>query len=139
MSTRSRWRCCVGILFVALIFGHLPAAAVELQPPPQSEIPDLTGKWKGTWGGDMVHRTEMFVKDQDGTTISGTIIYFWRGKTYPNTITGTLGLNESGELTFVVKVTSESGTFTFTTVGPNRLEGKGSNISHRGPITLTRQ
>ncbi len=145
MSRTLRLGLSLIALFFASVVGQLPAAAaklqVELNPIPQgTAIPTLTGPaFKGRWGGDMVHRTELSVKKQDGTTISGTIFYYWKGRTSRHPITGELGLDASGKLKLVVTVGGESGTFVFTTVGPKTLRGFGKNDApHEGPIKLSR-
>lgn len=126
------------LVFLAIVAGCAPS----LQPlPPSVQMPQLTGRWEGTWAGTMTHPMNMEVTEQKEGRVSGAVIFItqqYGERTFP--MAGTLGLRD-GKLVFVIDVGmgGHSDRFEFTTIEPTKLEGQGYGKHHTGPVSLMRR
>lgn len=123
---------------------------------PAGPVPDLRGKWTGTWGGTPL---TLFVLEQEETSTSHVYVGPWplfgkqlvglagiltftvRGEAISVNVRGRLG-DSNGKLTLVLGPLTENGEqITLTDVDAHRLAGVGtSRVSWepRGPVELVR-
>lgn len=109
----------------------------ELKPIPNP--PNLVGKWKGEWGGNMVHPIGLVVWKQEGGRVSGTMTFSGGhgSPTSAHPASGTLGAKPDGSVWLMLDV--EGRAFPLRVVSDKRLEGTGQSRGHFGPVTLTRE
>lgn len=121
--------------FLALGFLFLAAACatVTADPRPLASPPNLVGRWLGEWGGNMPHAMEMVVERQDGSIVSGKMIF---PRATP-ALSGSVGAKDDGSVW--VRLHAGESDFLLRVVSDRRLEGTGQSAHHFGPVTLNRQ
>lgn len=145
------------LLAVALLV-LLGACASEVPLTlPEGPMPDLTGTWRGTWGGTPL--TLFIVEQREASPVGGVVVGPWhlsgqelwgvsgvltftvRGEAVSVNVQGRLG-DFNGRLTLVLEpVTVNGGRMTLTRRGPHRLVGEGISATRwepQGPVELLR-
>lgn len=127
-------RLKAGVLATACLLLLVACATVPAAVKPIPNPPNLVGKWKGEWGGNMVHPMEMVVDRQREGVVGGWIIF--PGPTHR--LRGTVGAAPDGSV-WVLLVDVGGREFPLKVVSEKRLEGTGRSHGHFGPVTLTRE
>lgn len=132
------WRKTAGFLALAMLSVILPSCAtVTDEITPIQNPPNLVGKWRGEWGGNMVHPIEMMVEQQQGTGVSGKMTYLVHGSSFTHPMSGMVGGKQDGSVWIVLNVRGAE--FLLKIVSKTRLEGMGRSSSHSGPVTVSRE
>lgn len=126
----------IAFMTAAFLIVLSACAIVTEQLTPVPTPPNLIGKWKGEWGGNMVHPIEMVVEKQEGGKVSGTMTI--PQGSYP--MSGTIGAKADGSLWAIFAVVGPSTwDFPLKVISEKRLQGTGSSKHHYGPVTLMRE
>ena len=127
-------RLKAGVLATASLLLLVACATVPTVVKPVPNPPNLVGKWKGEWGGNMVHPIEMVLDTQREGIVSGRM-------TFPHSnyaaVSGTIGAAQDGSVWVLLDVGGRE--FPLKVVSQKRLEGTGRSHGHFGPVTLTRE
>lgn len=135
---RSRTGGFVSVLAMAPLLGIVTGCAtVEETLAPVPTPPNLVGKWKGEWGGNMVHPIEVVVEDQQGQKVSGTMVFVVHGSFTYHRMRGSVGAKRDGSIWVLLDVGGRD--FSLKVVSDKRLEGTGRSTGHYGPVSLSRQ
>jgi hypothetical protein len=91
---------------------------------PLATVPSLIGVWEGTWGDIPL---TLAITDQDDARVNGVLTYGLREGAVSTNARGRLG-NRAGALALrlIVETTWRHDEFEFSTVAPDRLEGRGA-------------
>ena len=123
--------------FLVLLSG---CAAVTEELTGVANPPNLIGKWKGEWGGNMIHPIEMVVEKQQEGKVSGTMTVFPQGGKAIHKMNGTIGAKPDGTVWAILTVAGRTPwAFPLKVISENRLEGTGRSMTHDGPVTLNRE
>ena len=155
----------IRLLATAALVLTVSIASAQQPPPVPAGWPDLSGTWRGTWGGApttlvIFKRSEAAFVDQalsgfsnfaqtvvghnDGE-VRGTLSTDGRAGPLSLSVSGRMGIF-NGRLTLVLNGKpgwnwNDSQELVFTTVTPNQLSGTGTSTMQwgpAGPIYLTR-
>jgi hypothetical protein len=118
-------RQCLALAGLAV---GLLSACVLVEYPlsvgPMGAVPNLLGIWEGTWGEIPL---TLAITDQDDTRVAGVLTYGLRDGPISTNAQGKLG-SRAG--TLALRLTVEStwryDQFEFSTVAPDRLQGRGA-------------
>jgi len=142
---------------VAIVLVTSIASAQQPPPPVPAGWPDLSGTWKGTWGGapttlvifkksetafvgqalsGFSNFAQTLVGQNDGE-VKGTLATDGRAGPLSVTVTGRMGIF-NGRLTLVLNAQpgwnwNDSQELVFTTVTPQQLAGNGTTTQQWGP------
>ena len=136
---RSRSGVWAIVLAMAAFLGVLTSCAAVTEPlSPLPTPPNLLGRWKGEWGGNMNHPIEMVVEKQERASVRGAYTFFRPGYS-PSThrMSGTVGAKPDGGVWVLMDV--EGREFSLKVVSDRRLEGTGRSGMHYGPVILSRE
>ncbi|MGH7376905.1 MAG: hypothetical protein ACREKK_05755 [Candidatus Methylomirabilales bacterium] len=123
--------------FLVLLSG---CAAVTEELTAVTSPPNLIGRWKGEWGGNMHHPIEVVVEKQQEGKVSGTMTFFPKWGKVIHTMNGTIGAKPDGTVWANLTVAAPTPlTFPLNVISENRLEGTGRSANHYGPVTLNRE
>jgi hypothetical protein len=107
------------LLLAACVIVEYPLASGPLGP-----VPNLVGVWEGTWGDIPL---TLAITEQDDNRVTGVLTYALREGAVSTNAQGRLG-NRAGALALrlTVETTWRYDHFEFSTVTPDRLEGRGA-------------
>ena len=146
------------MLLAAMLAGCV--AGIPLPAPPTGPVPELTGTWRGTWGGEPA---SLLVTEQTGDAgysgiftsadhlwgprrpgVSGVLTSTIRGAPVSSRAEGWLGNDARGRLVLLLQTETPDGRqrLTLARVGEDQLQGTGESSFRwgpQGPARLTRQ
>lgn len=110
--------------------------------PAGEPVPNVAGAWQGVWLVSPPLRMRVVITMQDGTNVSGVVTYEEPRGPVSTGIKGELGIRNGRRVLLMSAARLDrTDDFEFTTLEPDRLEGRGTGSGfggQRGPVTLRR-